>query len=272
MADTELPPHLQEEATDTPVEPTTEAVAADESMDTEEPAATTEPEAPAEPLPEDPRPDTLYLEGVDELNTKGIKEYVDSYVRPNYSFSTRDEYAKVNYKLEWVNDSGINIVFISGEDAPEGAQEALRLLSANEVDVDSINPLEERPAQPITKQDGDILNLTIRQAKYADRKVKNARIYSRYYLLHGEPDRAERLPGARERRRGRRNNRSYREREVDLVTGEREPDIPTEPSRYQERPRRDKRRRDRSDEADLFPDFLKRKQEDRERERSPSRM
>lgn len=44
-------------------------------------------------------------------------------------------------------------------------------------------------------EDGSSVVLYIRQALQSDRKVKNAAAYSRYYLLHGEPDRTRPRPG-----------------------------------------------------------------------------
>ncbi|QPG73832.1 hypothetical protein FOA43_001147 [Brettanomyces nanus] len=278
--------------------------------------------------PTEPRPNALLLRGVESLDTRAIKYYVDAYVKPGYSFANRDLFAMFNYKLEWVNDESINIVFISGEQAPEGAQEALKRLTDDSVDLDSLTPTDERSAKPFQKEKDDKesnetadtgfvlaapqpddFRLTVRQSFYGDRKVKNARIYSRYYLMHGQPDKAERLPVAKDRMHGKRFG--YHDYSKDLITGEEpEPELLTRDeeghgilsgirdSRHEIGVRRRNRgrgrgrerfrrygddryrssrddgeyRREKADQDDLFPDFFKRKEEDREREQSPSRM
>jgi len=191
--------------------------------------------------PEEPRLNALLLKGVNSLDTRAIKYYIDHYVRPDYSFKNKEKYAKFNYKLEWVNDESVNIVFTSREEADEGAQEALQILTDESIEQsEALSTTDERVAKPFVREadegkkndkegddemDDDAANsvqLSIRQSLKGDRKVKNARVYSRYYLLHGEPDRAERMPGARERR-GR--GYSYEPRGAsgrgeDLITGE----------------------------------------------------
>ncbi|OBA19538.1 hypothetical protein METBIDRAFT_45826 [Metschnikowia bicuspidata var. bicuspidata NRRL YB-4993] len=47
----------------------------------------------------------------------------------------------------------------------------------------------EEQKQSAMDEDGSPVVLHVRQALQSDRKVKNAAAYSRYYLLHGEPDR-----------------------------------------------------------------------------------
>ena len=41
------------------------------------------------------------------------------------------------------------------------------------------------------EEDESSIELIIRQSFQSDRKVKNAREYSRYYLIHGEPERTK---------------------------------------------------------------------------------
>ena len=53
--------------------------------------------------------------------------------------------------------------------------------------------IEEQKATEM-EEDGSSVVLYIRQALQSDRKVKNAAAYSRYYLLHGEPDRTKPRP------------------------------------------------------------------------------
>ncbi|VEU22024.1 DEKNAAC103002 [Brettanomyces naardenensis] len=318
-----LPPHLQYQQPEG-----TEQTELPEQSELPEqgtlPEQSTLPEQtePPEQDPTEPRPNALYLRGVESLDTRAIKGYVDSYIKPDYTFAEREKYAKFNYKLEWVNDDSINIVFLAGEDAPEGAQTALRLLTDESADIETLEPTAERTARPYLKEatneeatatiapQPEHIDLTIRQSFYGDRKVKNARIYSRYYLLHGEPDRTERAPAARDRMRGK--SFGYHDYSRDLITGEEhEPELISgggertsyrdvyEPSndrwdhdRYRDtyRPeggrsrrrgrrgankyrssRDDDGRRRKADEDDLFPDFFKRKEDNRDREESPSR-
>ncbi|GME85820.1 unnamed protein product [Ambrosiozyma monospora] len=165
-----------------------------------------------DPTVNDPRPNALLLKGVDSLDTKAIKLYIDSILKPDYDFNDREKYAKFNYKLEWVNDESINIVF----DQPDGALEALQLLSfveptpeqqdQNQANIGlqsvqepeekqepnlikpslNIPNTQERAAQPYKKvrmpneekSTQDSVHLVIRQSFYGDRKVKNAKVYS----------------------------------------------------------------------------------------------
>ncbi|KAH3666467.1 hypothetical protein OGAPHI_003463 [Ogataea philodendri] len=259
----------------------------------------TEPEPASEPLntsnepdehdPSEPRPGCLLLLGVDELDTRAIKLYIDSFLKPDLKFENREEYAKFNYTLEWVNDKSINIVF----EQPESALEALKLLS--EVS-EGLNPEQERTAMEYISDDPNFndqnVRLSIRQSYYGDRKVKGARNQSRYYLIHGEPEPGQRQRSYRNRRGGPRNG--GRSRGPDLITGEDTGPIEEEQdysrrlevsghwdqSRSRRPPRGPRRERgrgkyrererpragNRDDEGDLFPDFLK------NRDRSPARM
>lgn len=294
---------------------------------------------------------SLHLTGVDDLSTQQIKKYLDYHIKPNYSFNTRKQYAYLAYRLDWINDSEINIVFeystenereknnrrsngrnndvdlfeeIKGlkkdqgemtgstkienagmeettteQDAPEikatdnalqdfenesarGAAEALLLLtdfegirkehsdfSALAIEdqfkavqqapklqdrkcwdlvltkngeiiktrdarkfydvfervmqgkIEEEGPtkmsIEEEPEdQEVFPEDSKIIKLEVRYSTRLDKKVENARAFSRYYLLHGEPDKIERLPPARERSTGKYADNAYYEN--DLIT------------------------------------------------------
>lgn len=54
---------------------------------------------------------SLHLRGVDDLSTKQIKDYIDMHIKPNYSFKTNKQYSYLEYRLNWINDSEINIIF-----------------------------------------------------------------------------------------------------------------------------------------------------------------
>lgn len=95
-------------------------------------------------------------------------------------------------------------------------------------------------------EDENAVVLYVRQSLQSDRKVKNAAAYSRYYLLHGEPDRLKpRVPRGRERNGNRSRGNFSRDDDEDLFA-----DKLTSKSR-------------RDQEEDLFASKL--------RERSPSR-
>lgn len=92
------------------------------------------------------------------------------------------------------------------------------------------------------EEDDSAVVLYVRQSLQLDRKVKNAGAYSRYYLLHGEPDRTKSRPRAPLRRgRDRRENAGE-----DLFAS-----------------KLSASQKDRGDEEDLFASRM--------RERSPSR-
>lgn len=127
------------------------------------------------------------------------------------------------------------------------------------------NNQESNPDMDSGKMDEDDSAVVIyaRQSFQSDRKVKNASTYSRYYLLHGEPERAprrhHRQPRQR-RQRGERNSREQREEapqepEEDLFAHKLR-DQPQEEDlfahRTRDRSRSPTRRRNDEEEEDLF--------------------
>lgn len=60
-------------------------------------------------------PNSLHLSGVDDLSTEQIKEYIDLHIRPGYSFTNRSKYAYLEYRINWINDHEVNIVFDHNE-------------------------------------------------------------------------------------------------------------------------------------------------------------
>ncbi|CCG21931.1 hypothetical protein CORT_0B02130 [Candida orthopsilosis Co 90-125] len=242
------------------------------------------------------RPEALRLNGVDNLSTEEIKSYVDYYLnyttsrneeldKIEYNQIPFDE--QITFRVEWIDDSNVNVVFKTNQDNLR----ALRQLSRDPIEIDDndstfINEvIQERRAKdynPIisfrssqslsnrlglkekakdNEQEGMIedessIELRIRQSFQSDRKVKNASQYSRYYLIHGEPERPRRSrPIHRHRRR--------------------EPEILAKKEEEQEDLFADKLKQGRSssreqaideEEEDLFADKLK-----RSRSRSPTR-
>jgi len=104
-------------------------------------------------------------------------------------------------KVEWVDDTSANLVFMS----ESIAQEALISLSAVPIaDPTQLPALECLPAKPISAKPE--VSLQVRLAVASDRKQAGAAARSRFYLLHPEHD-----PEERRRREGGRNR--YRERD-----------------------------------------------------------
>ncbi|KAL6451335.1 hypothetical protein SBY92_002675 [Candida maltosa Xu316] len=215
----------------------------------------------------------------------------------------------LEFKIEWINDTSVNVVFKTIEETIR-ALSKLRADEINVVDKGSREFLDESvkesPAvsyNPIIafkkhqslahrfhideekKNEGDgenngndddggmmeedetSMELVIRQSK-----VKNAREYSRYYLIHGEPERKSHYP----RKRTYRERDSYKPKSAvndddeedlfaDRLTGDNNTRNSTNNDRRSGR-RRDTRQDD--DEEDLFADKLK---QSRNRSRSPMR-
>ncbi|RCK65053.1 hypothetical protein Cantr_00620 [Candida viswanathii] len=203
----------------------------------------------------------------------------------------------IEFRIEWVNDTAVNVIFktvgecsralkelrsvelMGGFDVGDEAQrEEYVRECAVEVPAKSYNPViefqkmqEARRGGAATEkkkkeevevgmdEDESSVELLIRQSFQLDRKVKNAREYSRYYLIHGEPDR-------RHSHRGGSNGgrRSYRER--DSYRPKRNDDDEEEDLFAEKLGRLRHSRRD-EEEEDLFADKLRQAN----RDRSPTR-
>lgn len=127
-------------------------------------------------------------------------------------------------------------------------QKELKRLAEAQDDEDLFEKKKEKldkEKEEATEMDEDESSvvLYLRQAFQSDRKVLNAAAYSRYYLLHGEPDR---LRPRKQRNAGRTRGNFTRDEGEDLFA-----------EKLSTRSRRE------SDEEDLFAEKL--------RERSPSR-
>lgn len=195
---------------------------------------------------------------------------------------------QMEFRVQWVNDTSVTVVCKTHEDA----KRCLLAISINsnaegtveEEDVTSLvqeretkpyNPVvefqrrtdlsnrlninqndDEKSPQESTEMDEDesAVVLYTRQAFQSDRKVKNAAAYSRYYLLHGEPERKPRRPRPHRPNRGR--ARDYNDEEDDLFAHK----------------LRAKRAQENGDE-DLFANRGDRERSpQRDRSRSPMRM
>ncbi|KAI5956401.1 hypothetical protein KGF54_000876 [Candida jiufengensis] len=188
------------------------------------------------------RPEAFRLNGVDNLSTEEIKSYVDYYL--NYTVSKDPETGKliynqipledeINFRVEWIDDSNVVIVFKTNQDNLKAIRQVRNIALTTdendpdiideiiqEVDAKDYNPIIEfRKSQSLSNrlglpekesetidEDETFTELKIRQAFQSDRKIKNASQFSRYYLLHGEPERE-----VRPRRKNFNRNRHERE-------------------------------------------------------------
>lgn len=205
---------------------------------------------------EDPvRSEAVYIRGVDNLSSREIKKYLDHYLKDTVASADQ----RINtFHLEWIDDSSVNVVC---EDQQAGSR-ALIILSEDY--DDSMSTTTERPGKTFYFEDSEVpqgeeenFKFFLRASLKQDKKEKNAKEKSRYYLLHGEPDR-------RAQRRNYngsdyRNRDSYRRR-----TDRSEPDLFA-----------DKKIEFSDEDEDLFPDKVRPEDEDDEmrdeRSRSPDR-
>ncbi|CAI5759750.1 unnamed protein product [Candida verbasci] len=237
------------------------------------------------------RPESIYIKGVDSLSTDEIKSYIEYYL--NYTTKTEEEkiiYEQIPYdqqltfKVEWIDDSSINIVFKTSEDS----KRALKTLTVPDININNVEEtiffqaaksykpiIEFRKQQSLSNrlglnnsENGDTqtsgmdeddtdIELQIRQSFQSDRKIKNASQYSRYYLIHGEPERKPRNNGRRHYNRDR--GGSYRPKS-------RGTEVDEDEDLFADNLKRKKMDID-DEEEDLFADKLKA----RERDRSPTR-
>lgn len=115
--------------------------------------------------------------------------------------------------IQWIDDTSANICFKDSETAKKAHLAFLQHpISAQEL----INaPFEPRTAKPLTTRPASMLVVRVAQVK--DRKAKNARDASRYYLLHPDQDPTDRMRRefANSRGGGRSDNGDYRRRRFD---------------------------------------------------------
>lgn len=201
-----------------------------------------------------PAREKIHLRGLDSLNPEELQQYLS------------EHYSANPYKrIEWVNDTSANIIFHH----PDHAKEALRAFSASQ--DEALPTTEIRPAKPSSMKPD--VELFVRQALVSDKKVQNARLYSKFYLQNPDYDPEMRESNPRYDRRGRGGrNGGRRERQpeakaftVDMYDDPVEAD--TEMDRGRERSEGARRPR-RHQEGDLF----ERRDTGRLRDRSRSPM
>ena len=115
------------------------------------------------------RGEALHLRGVDNLSTDDIKLYLSS-VSPDIAF----------VKLEWIDDTSLNIVYESDDIAAT----ALQTVTAQPVEQVTTTTL--RPAKSL-QGDKVIAGLKVRVAFLSDKKERGARDRSRWYLFNPHP-------------------------------------------------------------------------------------
>lgn len=176
------------------------------------------------------RPEAIHIEGVDDMSTADVQQFVKNYLGKEF------------FKIEWINDTSLNVVFR----IPEKAEQALTALTPEDLPV----PMElttsrgtkEVPGKPDTK-------LSVRMAIDSDKKERNARSKSKYYLMHGEPSFQD---------------ERYRVHDPNMNAGPQEQTEQTVAQEYRFRPVA-------TEEDELFPEKLTGGAVNRFRERSPVR-
>ncbi|KAF3901578.1 hypothetical protein ABW21_db0203064 [Orbilia brochopaga] len=151
--------------------------------------------------PEELVSNKVHLRGLDSMSSADVKAFVMAYFP-----------APEMDKLEWIDDTSLNIVY-------QDADTALAALAALTTPINAgARPWEAREAK--THDAYPLARLDVRLAFVTDRKEKGARERSRYYLFHPEEDRVEqqekrRRDQDRERRERRRDTSDYRQRDYD---------------------------------------------------------
>lgn len=212
---------------------------------------------------------------------------------------------QITFRIQWINDSTVNVVFKTFEEANKGfrAVSGTEIQFPTETPVSDTayaNELaQEREAKPynpiiafkrqqnlsnrlgisesnetaatedqgLMEEDDTSIILYVRQSFQSDRKVKNASAYSRYYLMHGEPERKPFKKNKYRQREPRERRAREEQEEEDLFANK----LKGSQNRNT-RARRNNTNDD--DDDDLFADKLRERQRERspQRDRSPSRM
>ena len=114
------------------------------------------------------RDNALYIKGVDDMSTKDVHTYISIYT------------AESKPRIEWIDDSSLNLVYYSAEDAQTALSHLITLPTDTVTDTVYADA-NSNPEKPDAK-------LSIRYATSADVKVKGAKDRSRWYLFHPEDD------------------------------------------------------------------------------------
>src|SRR5579859_2518387 len=141
-----------------------------ETVDVGNDSATKQPDSTD---PSQVRPDAIHLRGVDNLSTDDVKLYASTI------------YPSSDFKVEWIDDTSLNIVFHSLEIATSA------LLAFSSPHIEELPPTTLRPAKPLTGEK-TIEGLKVRIALMGDKKERGARDRSRWYLFNPPPAELER--------------------------------------------------------------------------------
>lgn len=201
------------------------------------------------------RPEALHLNGVDNLSTEDLQAFVDYYVNfEKISEEEYKEIeSPLWFRVQWIDDSNVNVVFKTHEHCAEALRALSITGGASDEEIEAFSQeyvssiVQERETKPYAPtiafhkyqkklteekdlfedkkqeiqeetgmdEDDSAVVLYVRQSFQSDRKVKNAAAYSRYYLLHGEPDREQRRNTVRPERNGRDRGGYARDEEED---------------------------------------------------------
>lgn len=131
-----------------------------------------------------PAREKVHLRGLDSFNPEELKQYLFDH----YS-------ANPHRRIEWVNDTSANIIYHH----PDHAREAL--ISLSEIQDPNLPTTEMRPAKKLSTRPD--VELFVRQAMMSDKKIQNARLYSKFYLNNPDYDPELREYNPRYNRRGR---------------------------------------------------------------------
>lgn len=115
------------------------------------------------------RQNAVYLQGVDDLSTSDIEDFMVAYYNKPF-------------QIEWINDTSLAIVYDEDDDAAK----ALAAITQTSEPATELAPTELRAARRHPKKDE--VEILARSALSSDQKSQGSRAKSRYYLLHGEPD------------------------------------------------------------------------------------
>ena len=147
------------------------------------------------------QPTKVHIRGIDDMSTDDVRNFAVDH------FSTPPTY------IQWIDDTSANLVYPTN-DAALDALAALCAVSLPRAEIEA-DPLRLRDAKSFRDA-----HLQIRRAIAKDKKKKNAKDTSRYYLLHPEADPVERMrtefANGRRRRSGDHgdyNRRRYNDRE-----------------------------------------------------------
>lgn len=130
-----------------------------------------------DPLTAEAQPEKVHIRGVDDLTTDDIKR-----------FATDHFPAEEPSRVEWIDDTSVNIVYSSGE---VGLQALTALTQLGEEDASALPTVRLRSAKTLATHSESVLQ--VRSAVKTDRKKPRAHESSRFYLIHPEHDPREKL-------------------------------------------------------------------------------